>query len=605
MSLRIEDYAIIGDTHTAALAGSDGSIDWLCAPRFDSGACFAKLLGNANSGFWRLAPAGGGAVSSRRYRKDTLILESDFVTASGSVTVIDFMPMAERTGRVAVVRIVKGTSGSVQMRSEAVFRFDYGRTVPWIRQGQGGFNAIAGPNAVTLHSTVPVQPEDATFRAEFTIAAGATEVFIAEFYPSHEKAPEPRDGLAMLQATEQWWRAWAARCQCEGPWRDAVVRSLITLKALTYQPTAGIVAAPTTSLPESLGGSRNWDYRYCWLRDSTFTLYAFLLCGYADEAKEWREWLLRAIAGRPQDMQIMYGLAGERDLPEFEVPWLGGYADSKPVRIGNAAHQQFQLDVYGEVMDTLYVAGKYGVPPDADVWVMQAQLMDFIESAWQHPDEGIWEIRGERQHFTHSKVMAWVAADRAVKSISRYKLEGPTEKWTALRDQIHREVCTRGFDTKRNSFVQHYDTDALDASSLIIPMVGFLPAHDARVRGTVEAIQRELMHDGLVLRYATQTGVDGLPPGEGAFLPCSFWLADNLSMQGRHSEARDLFEKLLQLRSDVGLLSEEYDPVQRRQTGNFPQALTHVCLVNTAHNLMLGEGPAVQRAGHNQSSGSR
>jgi GH15 family glucan-1,4-alpha-glucosidase len=605
MSLRIEDYAIIGDTHTAALAGRDGSIDWLCAPRFDSGACFAALLGGANNGFWRLAPSGGGSVSSRRYRKDSLILENVFATPSGNVTVIDFMPMSDRTGRVAVVRIVKGTSGSVQMRSEAVFRFDYGRTVPWIRQGQDAFNAIAGPNAVTLHSTVPVQPQDAAFRAEFTIAAGATEIFIAEFYPSHEQPPQPRDGLAMLQATEQWWNAWAAQCKCEGPWRDAVVRSLITLKALTYQPTAGIVAAPTTSLPESLGGSRNWDYRYCWLRDSTFTLYAFLLCGYADEAKEWREWLLRAIAGRPQDMQIMYGLAGERDLPEFEVPWLGGYANSKPVRIGNAAHQQFQLDVYGEVMDTLYVAGKYGVPPDDDVWVMQAQLMDFIESAWQHPDEGIWEIRGERQHFTHSKVMAWVAADRAVKSIARYKLEGPTEKWAALRDQIHREVCARGFDTKRNSFVQHYDTDALDASSLIIPMVGFLPAHDPRVRGTVEAIQRELMQDGLVARYATQTGVDGLPPGEGAFLPCSFWLADNLAMQGRHAEARELFERLLQLRNDVGLLSEEYDPVQRRQTGNFPQALTHVCLINTAHNLMLGEGPAVQRAGHNQSARSR
>jgi GH15 family glucan-1,4-alpha-glucosidase len=605
MSLRIEDYAIIGDTHTAALAGRDGSIDWLCAPRFDAGACFAALLGSANNGFWRLAPADGGIVSSRRYRKDTLILESDFATASGNVTVVDFMPVSDRTGRVAVVRIVRGTSGSVQMRSEAVFRFDYGRTVPWIRQGQDGFNAIAGPNAVTLHSTVPVQPEDAALRAEFTIAEGATEVFIAEFYPSHEQAPKPRDGLAMLQATEQWWRAWAAQCKCEGPWRDAVVRSLITLKALTYQPTAGIVAAPTTSLPESLGGSRNWDYRYCWLRDSTFTLYAFLLCGYADEAKKWREWLLRAIAGRPQDMQIMYGLAGERDLPEFEVPWLGGYADSKPVRIGNAAHQQFQLDVYGEVMDTLYVAGKYGVPPDKDVWVMQAELMDFIESAWQRPDEGIWEIRGERQHFTHSKVMAWVAADRALKSITRYKLEGPTEKWTALRDQIHREVCARGFDSKRNSFVQHYDTDALDASSLLIPMVGFLPAHDPRIRGTVEAIQRELMQDGLVARYATQSGVDGLPPGEGTFLPCSFWLADNLAMQGRHDEAQAMFERLLKLRNDVGLLSEEYDPVQRRQTGNFPQALTHVCLINTAHNLMLGEGPAVQRAGHNQSSGNR
>ncbi|HEX4210228.1 MAG TPA: glycoside hydrolase family 15 protein [Candidatus Binataceae bacterium] len=605
MSLRIEDYAIIGDTCTAALVGRDGSIDWLCAPRFDSGACFAALLGSANNGFWRLAPVGGEPTSQRCYRADTLILEASFVTASGNATVIDFMPASGRPGRVALVRIVKGTAGTVRMCSEAVFRFDYGRTVPWIRQREGGFNAVAGPNAVTLRSTVPVRSENGEFRAEFTIEEGATEVFVAEFYPSHEREPEPCDGLAMLSVTEQWWRAWAGQCRWEGPLRDAVVRSAITLKALTYWPTAGIIAAPTTSLPESLGGQRNWDYRYCWLRDSTFTLYALLLCGYADEAKEWREWLLRAIAGRPQDMQIMYGLAGERDLPEFEVPWLGGYADSKPVRIGNAAHQQFQLDVYGEVMDTLYVAGKYNVPPDQDVWRMQGQLMDFIESAWQHPDEGIWEIRGERQHFTHSKVMAWVAADRAVKSINRYKVEGPIAKWTALRDQIHREVCARGFDPKRNSFVQHYDSEALDASLLMIPLVGFLPAHDPRVRGTVEAIQKELMIDGLVRRYATESGVDGLPPGEGAFLPCSFWLADNLAVMGRYDEARELFEKLLALRNDVGLLAEEYDPAERRQTGNFPQALTHVCLINTAHNLMLGSGPAVERGAHNAPPPSR
>ncbi|HUN59339.1 MAG TPA: glycoside hydrolase family 15 protein [Candidatus Binataceae bacterium] len=599
MSLYIEDYAIIGDTCTAALVGHDGSIDWLCAPRFDSGACFAALLGGANNGFWRLAPAGGEVKSQRHYRQDTLVLETDFATATGSVRVIDFMPTSDRTGRVAVVRIVKGISGAVPMRSEAVFRFDYGRTVPWIRQRENGFNAVAGPNAVTLQSTVPMHPENGAFCSDFTISGGATEVFAAEFYPSHEHEPGACDGLAMLSITEQWWRAWAARCRWEGEWRDAVVRSAITLKALTYRPTAGIVAAATTSLPENLGGSRNWDYRYCWLRDSTFTLYALLLCGYADEAKEWREWLLRAIAGRPQDMQIMYGIAGERDLPEFEVPWLSGYGNSKPVRIGNAAHQQFQLDVYGEVMDTLYVAGKYGVPSDNDVWRMQTQLMEFIESAWQHPDEGIWEIRGERQHFTHSKVMAWVAADRAIKSIKRYRLGGPIAKWTAMRDQIHREVCERGFDRQRNSFVQHYDTTALDASLLMIPLVGFLPAHDARVRGTVDAIRRELMKDGLVERYATETGVDGLPPGEGAFLPCSFWLADNLTVLGHYDEARELFERLLALRNDLGLLAEEYDPVKQRLTGNFPQALTHVCLINTAHNLMLGAGPALQRADHN------
>jgi GH15 family glucan-1,4-alpha-glucosidase len=599
MNLHIEDYAIIGDTCTAALVGRDGSIDWLCAPRFDSGACFAALLGNPNNGFWRLAPAADEVKSQRRYRDDTLVLETAFATADGNATVIDFMPMSNRTGRVAIVRIVKGTDGTVPMRSEAVFRFDYGRTVPWIRQRENGFNVIAGPNAVTLHSTVPMRPEDGTFRTDFTISEGATEVFVAEFYPSHEREPEPCDGLSMLSTTERWWREWAARCKFEGQWRDAVVRSAITLKALTYQPTAGIVAAPTTSLPESLGGPRNWDYRYCWLRDSTFTLYALLICGYVDEAQEWRDWLLRAIAGRPQDMQIMYGLAGERDLPEFEVPWLSGYANSKPVRIGNAAHQQFQLDVYGEVMDTLYVAGKYGVPSDNDAWLMQIQLMDFIESAWQHPDEGIWEIRGERQHFTHSKVMAWVAADRAIKSIKRYKLDGPIARWTAMRDQIHREVCERGFDSKRNSFVQHYNSTALDASLLMIPLVGFLPAHDPRVRGTVDAIQRELMKGGLVQRYATETGVDGLPPGEGAFLPCSFWLADDLTVLGRYDEARELFERLLGLQNDVGLLAEEYDWTKRCQVGNFPQALTHVCLINTAHNLMLGTGPAEHRADHN------
>jgi GH15 family glucan-1,4-alpha-glucosidase len=599
MSLHIEDYAIIGDTCTAALVGRDGSIDWLCAPRFDSGACFAALLGNRNNGFWRLAPAAGEIKSQRRYRDDTLVLETAFATADGNAALVDFMPMSDRTGRVALVRIVKGTSGTVAMRSEAVFRFDYGRTVPWIRQHEKGFNAVAGPNAVTLHSTVPMRSDEGAFRSEFTIREGATEVFVAEFYPSHEREPEPCDGLSMLSVTERWWRAWAAQCKFEGPWRDAVVRSAITLKALTYQPTAGIVAAPTTSLPEALGGPRNWDYRYCWLRDSTFTLYALLICGYADEARDWRDWLLRAIAGRPQDMQIMYGLAGERDLPEFEVPWLGGYANSKPVRIGNAAHQQFQLDVYGEVMDTLYVAGKYGVPSDNDAWQMQVQLMDFIESAWQHPDEGIWEIRGERQHFTHSKVMAWVAADRAIKSIKRYKLDGPIAKWTAMRDQIHHEVCERGFDSTRNSFVQHYNSTALDASLLMMPLVGFLPARDPRVRGTVGAIQHELMKDSLVQRYATETGVDSLPPGEGAFLPCSFWLADNLAILGRYDEARELFERLLELRNDVGLLAEEYDSANQRQTGNFPQALTHVCLINTAHNLMLGTGPALHRADHN------
>jgi len=595
VNLRIEDYALIGNTRTAALAGRDGSINWLCAPRFDSGACFASLLGGADNGFWRLAPSNSTFSSTRRYRQDTLILETEFKCGEGVVTVIDFMPIAARSGRVDLARVVRGTSGSVPMRSEAVFRFDYGRTIPWIRQSDGGLNAIAGPNAVSLSATVPTQADAGAILSEFTLAEGGTEVFLAAFYPSHENEPPRGDALAMLSETDQWWRAWSAQCSYRGRWREAVVRSAITLKALTYGPTGGIVAAPTTSLPEYIGGPRNWDYRYCWLRDATFTLYALLICGYVDEAKAWREWLLRAIAGRPSDLQIMYGLAGERDLPEFELPWLGGYADSKPIRIGNAAHQQFQLDVYGEVMDTLYVAAKYGLPPENEVWGIQSQLMDFIESAWKLPDEGIWEIRGERQHFTHSKVMAWVAADRAVKSISRYQFEGPVDRWKAIRDDIRREVLTRGYDAKRNTFVQHYDSAALDASLLMIPLVGFLPARDPRVIGTADAIQRELVKDGLVMRYATATGVDGLPPGEGAFLPCTFWLADNLALQGRYEEAKDLFERLLSLCNDLGLLSEEYDPVQRRQTGNFPQAFTHVCLINTAHNLTLAEGPALHR----------
>ncbi|MGA2409882.1 MAG: glycoside hydrolase family 15 protein [Candidatus Binataceae bacterium] len=596
MTSRIEDYALIGNTCTAALAGRDGSIDWLCAPRFDSSACFASLLGNPDNGYWRLAPSNGKFQSKRRYRGETLILETEFQCESGVVTIIDFMAIGSRSGWTDLVRVVQGTRGSVPMRSDAIFRFDYGRTVPWIRQRELGFNAIAGPNAVNLRCSAPMEVNGGAIRSEFSIAEGKTEVFVASFYPSHESEPAAGDALNLLAKTERWWQDWSAQCTFQGRWREAVVRSAITLKALTYMQTGGIAAAPTTSLPESIGGSRNWDYRYCWLRDATFTLYALLLCGYADEAKAWREWLLRAIAGRPQDLQIMYGLAGERDLPEFEVPWLSGYANSKPVRIGNAAHQQFQLDVYGEVMDTLHVAGKHGVPPDDDVWRALVQLMDFLESAWKLPDEGIWEIRGERQHFTHSKVMAWVAADRAVRAIRRYKFDGPADKWKAMRDEIHADVCAHGFDASRNTFVQHYGSDGLDASLLMIPLVGFLPAQDPRVIGTVAAIQRELIKDKLVMRYATASGVDGLPPGEGAFLPCTFWLADNLAVQGRYDEAKDLFEHLLELRNDVGLLSEEYDSAEQRLIGNFPQAFTHVSLINTAHNLMLAEGPAIRRA---------
>jgi GH15 family glucan-1,4-alpha-glucosidase len=506
------------------------------------------------------------------------------------------MPAAERPDQVDVVRVVMGIRGQVSMRAEIIFRFDYGRSIPWVRKRDYGLSAISGPNAIALRTAVPLQSKDFTTFAEFTVSEGQSVPFRLTWYPSHQSEPDDKDPLSVLSATEQRWRDWAGRCKCQGEWRDPVMRSLITLKALTYGPTGGIVAAPTTSLPEWIGGPRNWDYRYAWLRDSTFTLYALLISGYIEEARAWREWLLRAIAGHPQDTQIMYGVAGERMLTELELPWLIGYENSTPVRIGNSAHEQFQLDVYGEVIDTLHAARKYNLEPNDDAWRLQGELMDFLESGWKQPDEGIWEVRGPRRHFTHSKVMAWVAVDRSVKDIRRRYGEGPLDRWVALRDEIHRDVCEHGFNPERNAFVQYYGSKSLDASLLMIPLVGFLPAKDPRVVSTVLAIQRELMYHGLVLRYPTETGVDGLPPGEGAFLPCTFWLADNLALAGRHREARDLFEHLLDLRNDVGLLSEEYDPVARRQLGNFPQAFSHVSLVNTAHNLMPVEGPATHRS---------
>jgi GH15 family glucan-1,4-alpha-glucosidase len=598
MSSRIEDYALIGNLRTAALVDRTGSIDWLCIPRFDSGACFAALLGTNENGRWLMAPRGGIKQVRRKYRDNTLILETEFETDSGIATVIDFMPVAERPDRTDLIRIVRGIRGQVPMRTELVFRFDYGRTVPWVRKREYGISAVSGPNAITFRTAVPLTSQDYTTVGEFPISEGQSEVFRLSSYPSHEDEPGDADSLNMLSATEQRWRDWAGRCSCQLEWRDPVLRSLITLKALTYGPTGGILAAPTTSLPESLGGPRNWDYRFCWLRDSTFTLYALLISGYTDEARAWREWLLRAIAGHPQDTQIMYGVAGERILTELELPWLSGYEKSAPVRIGNAASQQFQLDVYGEVIDTLHVARKYKLERNDDAWRLQSALMDFLESGWKQPDEGIWEVRGPRRDFTHSKVMAWVAVDRSVKEIRHGFGEGPLDRWLALRDEIHRDVCQRGFDVKRNAFVQYYSSKSLDASLLMIPLVGFLPATDPRVVSTVAAIERELMYKGLVLRYPTETGVDGLPPGEGAFLPCTFWLADNYAIAGRTQEARDLFIRLLDLRNDVGLLSEEYDPVLRRQLGNFPQAFTHVSLVNTAHNLMPAKGPAEHRSGH-------
>ncbi|MDO8434023.1 MAG: glycoside hydrolase family 15 protein [Candidatus Binatus sp.] len=594
--MRIEDYALIGNTRTAALVGRDGSIDWLCMPRFDSAACFASILGNRDNGRWLLAPKDEPKAVRRRYSDGTLILETEFETAHGAARVIDLMPVAEHRDRVDVVRIVKGINGTVSMRMEAIFRFNYGRTVPWMRRRDYGYNAIAGPDAVALRASVPMRGKDFTTVADFEVAAGQTEWFTLTWYPSHEAVPHLREAAHMLEETEAWWREWLGRCSVDGEWRDACVRSLITLKALTYGPTGGIVAAPTTSLPESIGGPRNWDYRFCWLRDATFTLYALLTSGYVDEAREWREWLLRAIAGDPKDMQIMYGLAGERTLPEFEIPWLTGYEGSRPVRIGNAAHLQFQLDVYGEVMDALYVSRGAGIRENEEAWRLQRELMDFLETGWKQPDEGIWEVRGPRQHFTHSKVMAWLAVDRAVKEIEKFHAHGPVARWRALRSEIHDDVCRRGFDAERNSFVQHYGSKNLDASLLMIPLVGFLPPGDFRVQGTLEAIQRELLNDGLVKRYSTSTGVDGLPPGEGAFLPCTFWYADNLAVAGRYREAREVFERLLSLRNDVGLLAEEYDFRAQRQVGNFPQAFTHVSLINTAHNLTRLQGPAMHRS---------
>jgi GH15 family glucan-1,4-alpha-glucosidase len=598
VSSRIEDYALIGNLRTAALVDRTGSIDWLCIPRFDSGACFASLLGTNENGRWLMAPRGGIKQVRRKYRDNTLILETEFETESGVATVLDFMPVAERPEQTDLIRIVKGIRGQVPMRTEVVFRFDYGSTIPWVRARDYGISAVSGPNAIALRTAIPLNSQDYTTVGEFTIGEGQSETFRLTGYPSYEDEPGDADSLHMLSATEKRWRDWTGRCSCQGEWREAVLRSLITLKALTYRPTGGIVAAPTTSLPECLGGPRNWDYRFCWLRDSTFTLYALLISGYTDEARAWREWLLRAIAGHPQDTQIMYGVAGERILTELELPWLSGYQKSAPVRIGNAAHQQLQLDVYGEVIDTLHVARKYKLERNDDAWRLQSALMDFLESGWKQPDEGIWEVRGPRRDFTHSKVMAWVAVDRSVKEIRHGFGEGPLDRWLALRDEIHRDVCERGFDVERDAFVQYYGSKSLDASLLMIPLVGFLPAKDPRVVSTVAAIEHELIYKGLVLRYPTETGVDGLPPGEGAFVPCTFWLADNYALAGRTQEARDLFIRLLDLRNDVGLLSEEYDPVLRRQLGNFPQAFTHVSLVNTAHNLMPAKGPAEHRSEH-------
>ncbi|MGA2396542.1 MAG: glycoside hydrolase family 15 protein [Steroidobacteraceae bacterium] len=594
MPLPIEQYALIGDCHTAALVGSDGSIDWLCVPCFDSGACFAALLGGPEHGRWRIGPTGTVTAVRRKYREGTLILETEFETAEGCARLTDFMP-ASRT-RFDVVRIVEGLSGRVAMSLELIVRFDYGSITPWVRRCGDVLLLTAGPDTLELTGSIAVEGKNMKTVAEFTIGGGERHWFSLNYRYSHVDTLPPVDAFHELEEADKVWHKWSGRSNFHHRWREPVERSLITLKALQYRPSGGIIASPTTSLPEQPGGVRNWDYRFCWLRDATFALNALLLAGYIDEATQWREWLLRAVAGSPVDLQILYGVTGVRRLDEYEISWLPGYQGAAPVRVGNAASKQFQLDVYGEVMDTLHLARISGLDPEPAAWGLQVALLEFLESHWQLPDDGIWEVRGPQRHFTHSKIMAWVAFDRVIKDAERDGLEAPLERWKRTRDAIHAEVCARGFDAKRGSFVQSYESQHLDASLLLMPQVGFLPPDDARVRGTIAAIERELIVEGLVLRYSTETGVDALPAGEGAFLPCSFWLADCYALTDRRAQGEALFERLIALRNDVGLLAEEYDPRSRRMLGNFPQALTHMALVNTARLLSMPEAEAKSAA---------
>jgi GH15 family glucan-1,4-alpha-glucosidase len=619
MAQRIEDYGVIGDLHTMALVGRDGAIDWLCLPRFDSGACFARLLGDEDAGFWKIAPAGGGPCTRRRYRGQTLILETEWDTPEGTVRVVDAMPLRDRAADV--VRIVEGVRGRVPMRLDVRWRFDYGHIIPWVRRGGERLWAIAGPDSVWLDAPVELRGEGFSTVGEFVVEAGDRVPFVLTHHLSHLPPPSRRDAALGIERTEQFWTDWVSQARYEGQWPEAVIRSLVILKALTYAPTGGIVAAATTSLPEQLGGIRNWDYRYCWLRDATFTLQALLGTGYVKEAEAWRTWLLRTIAGDPADLQAMYAVDGTRRLTELELDWLSGYEGSRPVRIGNAAVGQFQLDVWGEVLDGLHVARTAGVLPVDDAWDLQHVLLDYLEGHWRDPDNSLWEVRGPRRDFVHSKVMAWAGIDRAVQAVERFGLDGPVERWRALRQEIHDDVCDRGYDTDRGTFTQFYGSRGLDAALLLIPRVGFLPWSDSRVVGTVEAIERELMRDGFVLRYrpdadsvprartasaaggthnargpdSTERTVDGLPGQEGAFLACSFWLADALCGIGRRRRARELYEHLLSLRNDLGILSEEYDPVAGRQLGNTPQAFSHVGLVNTALRLSAAH-PATDTA---------
>jgi GH15 family glucan-1,4-alpha-glucosidase len=600
MSSKIEEYALLGDCETAALVGRDGSIDWLCWPRFDSCACFAALLGGREHGRW-LITTDKAARISRHYRDDTLILQTDLETADGAVTLVDFMPPRGKTSDV--VRMIVGRRGRVAMRSEFILRFDYGSVVPWVtRMEDDGLLAVSGPDMVVLRTPVQLRGKDFTTIGDFTVSAGQTIPFVLTYSASHLSPPVPIDAQKALVDAETFWRHWISRCASAGKWSADVRRSLITLKALTYRPTGGIVAAPTTSLPEQLGGPRNRDYRFCWLRDATFTLLALMNSGYYEEARSWQAWLLRAVAGQPSQVQIMYGLLGERRLTEWEIPWLPGYEGAKPVRIGNAAAAQLQLDIFGEIMDA-FCQGRNGkLAVEEHAWAVQRALLDHLETVWDQPDEGIWEVRGGRQQFTYSKMMAWVAFDRAIKGAEDFGLEGPVAHWRALRATIHEEICSRAFDPRIGAFVQSYGSKSLDASSLLIPAVGFLPPDDPRVRSTIAAIEQHLLAGDLVRRYDTADTRDGLPPGEGVFLACSFWLADSLLATGRREEAQKLFERLLALRNDVGLLSEEYDPQTKRLVGNFPQALSHIALVNTAHNLTRSEKPVRQRSGHEVTS---
>jgi GH15 family glucan-1,4-alpha-glucosidase len=581
----IESYAVIGDCETAALVGLDGSIDWLCWPEFSSDACFARLLGAEENGRWLLTPAAEGVKTTRKYRDHTLILETTFEAPDFAVMLIDFMPIRRTNTTSDIVRIVKGIRGSAPMQMELSIRFNYGATVPWVTRSDDGIRAIAGPDLVVLRTKAPLAGEDLTTVSEFTVNEGESVDFVMTYGRSHLRAPRAIDVDKALAETQRFWEEWAAVCSYQGPYREIVERSLITLKALTYRPTGGIVAAVTTSLPEQLGGPRNWDYRYCWLRDATFTLQAFMHGGYYEEAKAWQQWLLRAIAGSPEQVQIMYGIAGERYLPERELTWLSGYEDSKPVRIGNAASEQLQLDIYGEVLGAFHQAlGRLG--KDGEIsFSLQRHLVEHLENIWQQPDEGIWETRGGRKHFTYSKMMAWVAFDRAIKAAGLLHAGAPVERWQKVRTKIHDEICSQGYNEKLGSFVQSYGSDQLDASLLLMPMTGFLPAADPRVKGTLKAIEQQLMSGGLVLRYNTATSSDGLPPGEGVFLACSFWMVGALQLQGRDEDARKLFERVSSLANDVGLLAEEYDPGARRLVGNFPQALSHIALVNAAFNL--------------------